>query len=241
MVTAPPRVGHADVPSLDELVEEGAESEFGYDSHDESPRETDRTKDARCSMLDRSSGRGTGAGIASGGSDFDGGRTMHGLVVLAAVGGAAEPTTGETSLWKLLAVVCVAGAVGGIANAINSGDAGLVLPKSENGVVRLGFIGNIFMGAIAAGLTWGLYGTAKDAVIIGDKPAGPAPVYSLSVAALIAAVAAGVAGARLVTSEVDKKFFQKAAIASATNPPDAEKAARIGAASPPEALRLALE
>ena len=64
-------------------------------------------------------------------------------------------------VWIMLAIVCAAGATGGVINALLT-DKGFIKPDKERvgdvKVYRPGFIGNIFTGAIAAGVSWGLYG-----------------------------------------------------------------------------------
>jgi hypothetical protein len=46
----------------------------------------------------------------------------------------------------------VAGAVGGVVNALMS-DNGFVLPKTAHGIIRPGYLGNVLIGAVAAGIS----------------------------------------------------------------------------------------
>jgi hypothetical protein len=148
------------------------------------------------------------------------------------------------SLWVLLSIVCAAGAVGGIANALLT-DNGFILPHPEetesSAIIRPGFLGNIFVGAIAAGISWGLYGPFAAALIIGSQPGATASTeaFGLSLSALVGALLVGVAGAKWLTNEVDKRLLRAAASrAAASNPlPDASR--RIAVSSPAEALRIA--
>lgn len=65
------------------------------------------------------------------------------------------------SIWGLMGVVFAAGALGGLINALMS-DNGFGLPRTHdvNGVSvwRPGVIGNVAVGAVAAFVSWGLYG-----------------------------------------------------------------------------------
>ena len=112
------------------------------------------------------------------------------------------------SVWTLLAVVFGAGAVGGVVNALIS-DNGFVLPRREvvNGVlvIRPGFLLNVFVGGIAGAVSWGLYGPFGAWYMLG----GPEEAKGgLTLAALLGAVLVGVAGARWLTSEAEKKLLR---------------------------------
>jgi hypothetical protein len=155
------------------------------------------------------------------------------------------------SIWALLGIICGCGAVGGILNAIFSDDRGLALPKTVpvggSSVWRPGFVGNIFVGAVAAGVFWMLYGRYHEAVVIGASPeeilgaAQKRGEYGETLAALGGAVLAGIGGARLLTNLVDKKFFQAAASEAAQKPADAEAAQQLATASPLRAAELVEE
>ncbi|OFV79477.1 MAG: hypothetical protein A2Y78_05035 [Acidobacteria bacterium RBG_13_68_16] len=147
------------------------------------------------------------------------------------------------TLWVLLAIVFVAGAVGGVINAWMS-DNGFMLPRTEesggNRLIRPGFLGNIITGGISASVSWGLYGPFAAAYIVG----GPAPgaegaALGLSLASLVGAVLVGVGGARWLTNEVDKKLLRAAGTALASSPANPELAAKIGSASPAAVLQMA--
>jgi hypothetical protein len=148
------------------------------------------------------------------------------------------------SLWILLAIVCGAGAVGGVVNALLT-DNGFILPHPENteqgSIIRPGFLGNILIGAIAAGISWGLYGPFAASLIIGSgsETTPSTPLVGLSLSALVGAVLVGIAGAKWLTNEVDKKLLRAAASEAAAGQPIPEAARRIATASPAEALRIA--
>lgn len=149
------------------------------------------------------------------------------------------------SLWMILAIVAIAGGVGGVVNAFLT-DNGFIIAKTVqvNGVriVRPGFIGNIFISAVAAAISWGLYGPFNIAPIIGPPPPGTPPVIpSLTVAALVGAVLVGVAGARWLTNEVDKSLLKAAASQAASAPSSDPKAKQILLSSKPaEILNIAM-
>ena len=114
----------------------------------------------------------------------------------------------------LLAVVFAAGAVGGVVNALTS-ENGFVLPRRElvNGirVWRPGFLLNVFVGGVAGAVSWGLYGPLATRYVIGG-PGGDTDL-GLTLTALAGAVLVGVAGARWLTSEAEKKLLRALAIA----------------------------
>lgn len=147
------------------------------------------------------------------------------------------------TLWVLLAIVFLAGAVGGVVNAWMS-DNGFMLPRTEesggNRFIRPGFLGNIITGGVSACVSWGLYGPFATAYIVG----GPAPgaggaALGLTLSSLVGAVLVGVGGARWLTNEVDKKLLRAAGAAFAAAPADPDLAARIGSATPADVLHMA--
>lgn len=124
----------------------------------------------------------------------------------------------------------------GIINALSK-DNGFILPKYEdasgNKIWRPGVIGNVLIGAVAALISWGLYGPFAEFIILPTPSTGEP---NLAVAAFVGAILVGVAGAKWLSSEVDKKLL-KAAAATDTPSPDAPSA--IMAASPARALEIA--
>src|SRR4051812_11167068 len=91
------------------------------------------------------------------------------------------------SIWILLLVIALAGAIGGIVNALLT-DNGFLLPRTEVSdqikIVRPGFLGNIIISAVAAAISWGLYGPFNITVVLGPTPANatqlPQPNLTLS-------------------------------------------------------------
>jgi hypothetical protein len=86
-----------------------------------------------------------------------------------------------------------------------------------------------------------MYSPFADYVIFGNAPTGgPSPSSpNLKVAALVGAVLVGVAGARWLSNEVDKKLLKAAASEAAGAKADDDKAKKILTASPAQALNIA--
>lgn len=146
------------------------------------------------------------------------------------------------SLWALLLIVSGAGAIGGVVNLLMSDNQGFVLPQfvatSGTQIFRPGAIGNIVIGAVAAAISWGLYGPFAASVVFGPAPAGtPAPTLTLT--ALVGAVLVGIGGARWLTNEVDKTVLRAAASNAAGKNASAATASQIALAAPTRALELA--
>ncbi len=142
-------------------------------------------------------------------------------------------------IWVIMGVVFIAGSIGGIVNALMT-DNGFVFPKTDdangNKIWRPGMLGNIFTGAVAAVISWGLYGPFAEFVMF-PKPETGNP--ELRVSAFVGAMLVGVAGAKWLSSEVDKKLLKAAASAAAAGLPTADAPARIMAATPARALEIA--
>lgn len=127
------------------------------------------------------------------------------------------------SLWTLLGWVAGSGALGGLINAFIS-DNGLRIPGLEkvNGskIIRLGFIGNCVIGAVAAALSWGLYGPFADMYIIGGSSSQDvtSQKLGLTILALLSAVLVGFSGVRWITNEAEKKFLRLSGSEAANKP-----------------------
>lgn len=83
-------------------------------------------------------------------------------------------------MWVLLLYIALAGAAGGLTNALLA-DAGLHMPQIETvddgiTVYRPGWIGHVLIGAVAAAVSWGLYGQFAAYYIAGSSEAMSANV-----------------------------------------------------------------
>lgn len=141
------------------------------------------------------------------------------------------------SLWILLAIICAAGAIGGLVNGLLNSN-GLLLPCAQqvNGtsIVHPGFLGNILIGMVAAALSWGLYGPLSATPLFGSQ----ATASGFTLSALVGAILIGIAGARWITNEVDKKLLTLTANQPAS-PTDGSAAQQMRADSPAEAPAMA--
>lgn len=141
----------------------------------------------------------------------------------------------------MLGIVCIAGAVGGLVNALLT-DNGFMMPRWEDAATariwRPGVLGNILIGLVAAGISWGLYGPLSATPVMGGTSAAPAGAPSLTLAGLVGAVLVGVAGARWLTTEVDKNLLRAAASQAASGQASPQAAAKILLASPAQALKI---
>lgn len=122
-------------------------------------------------------------------------------------------------IWLFLFVIFSSGALGGSVNAFLT-DNGFIMPKRAKGdrgnrIYQPGFLGNMFVGGIAACISWGLYGPFANAYIIVDKNSSSlipdAQLPGMTVSALVGAVIVGAGGARWLTNEVDKTLLRTAA------------------------------
>lgn len=141
-------------------------------------------------------------------------------------------------LLLVIASVIVAGALGGVVNAILS-DNSFILPAIEQGssgttVWRPGILGNALVSATAALISWGLYG--PDATLNLFKTFEPSFTPNFSISALVGAVLVGMGGARWLTAEVDKKLLRGAAISAAKKDVNQTLAAKLAVAPPVQAF-----
>jgi len=124
-------------------------------------------------------------------------------------------------MWKMLLIVSGAGALGGLLNALMGG-AGFILPHlavvAGSHILAPGFIGNVLAGAVAAPISFGLYGPFSSMPILkaGQSPQGAPPVPAqLTLAALAGAALVGYSGSRWITAEADRQFNHGTAVATA--------------------------
>jgi hypothetical protein len=153
----------------------------------------------------------------------------------------------NVSMWIMFFIVLIAGAVGGAVNALMT-DNGFLVPKMEKvddktSIFRPGYLGNILIGAVAAVVSWGLYGPLSPYYIIGTEQALAAnalpETVGLTLAALVGAIMIGIGGARWLTSEVDKNLLRATAAQAASSKPSAAASQQIAIATPAQALNVA--
>ena len=124
----------------------------------------------------------------------------------------------ELRIWIMLLLICIAGAIGGFVNALLTD--GLIKPyKEQNGEIRVyqpGYIGNIVTGAIAAGVSWGLYGPVASFFIF--NASNQEVVYQgmagLTLSSFVGAVLVGVGGAKWLTNEAEKKILKQVVVSA---------------------------
>lgn len=109
--------------------------------------------------------------------------------------------------WLIVFVVFAVGCVGGLVNAVLTGEIELPKRDEQAGVYRPGWLGNVLIGGVSALVFWGLYGPMATVSLIGGGEGGPVAV--LRVSELFGALLTGVGGGRILTSEVQKKLLVK--------------------------------
>lgn len=150
-------------------------------------------------------------------------------------------------MWLMIGLIIVAGAVGGAANALMT-DNGFVFPITETTaggmkILRPGVIGNLFTGAVAAVISWGLYGPLSAYLIAGTAEAlktnASPDKIGLSLASLVGALLVGLGGARWLSNEVDKSLLRAAAVDAAGKQASTDQSKQIALSSPAQALNIA--
>ncbi len=107
-------------------------------------------------------------------------------------------------------------------------------------IIRPGFLGNVFISGSAATIFWGLYGkyAAYDLVATLQAEVVGSRALELTPSDLAGAVLVGVAGARWLTNEVDKRLLRAAASEAATSEPNLDAAKHLMTVPPAEALKI---
>ena len=153
------------------------------------------------------------------------------------------PRKGVTMpVWIPLGIVLLGGAVGGIINAIIS-DNGFVVPREETinnvCIVRPGIAGNVLVGAVAAFISWGLYGSYSGALIFSSSGGLGMSELNLTLSSVAGAILIGMGGARWLTNEVDKSLLKTAAVTAAVSRPSSEDSQRMVVATPSQTFNIA--
>src|SRR5215472_13364154 len=118
-------------------------------------------------------------------------------------------------------------------------DNGFIVPEFEKiqnneRIWRPGILGNLFVGAVAALVSWALYGPAAG-LSVGNFNA------DLTWAGFAAAVLVAIGGARWLSAEVDKSLLKGAAAVAARKKANDQLAADIALLAPAKALRAAVD
>src|SRR5215467_12678120 len=136
--------------------------------------------------------------------------------------------------WWCASLISIFGGIGGIVNALLS-DNGFALPRKESGVWCPGAISNVLIGALAAFASWSFYG-AGAGIELGDKSLRT--VISLKFSVLAGAFLVGVAGAKWITNEVDKRLLKESVkVAASGKTLPMEQSARLIDGSPRQVLQ----
>lgn len=138
--------------------------------------------------------------------------------------------------WVCASLIAIAGACGGIVNALIS-DNGFALPRRESGVWCPGVISNILIGAFAAFASWSFYGSGA-AIDLATQSATERSLISLRFSALAGAFLVGVAGAKWITNEVDKRLLKESVkVAASGKTIPMEQSAHLIEGSPRQVLQ----
>ena len=122
-----------------------------------------------------------------------------------------------------IAIIAGIGAIGGFTNVF-VGDAGFHLPKTIDGVWQPGFLGVVFIGAVAAVTSWASLRTAQSP--------------SFGYGDIANAIIVGFGGAKWLKSESEKALLRKTASIAAGKTANQDVALRIASATPLEALQM---
>lgn len=107
--------------------------------------------------------------------------------------------------WTCAILIAGAGGLGGVVNALIT-DNGFILPQTRRSIWCPGFISNVLVGTFAAFASWSFYGSGAgvDLAAVTERTQ-----ISLRFSALAGAFLVGVAGAKWITNEVDKKLLKE--------------------------------
>ncbi len=144
------------------------------------------------------------------------------------------------SIFEPFGIILATGAFGGLINAILS-DNGFILPHGETSdkvsIIIPGVIANILTGAAAGFVFWGL--TEANTMFVVYGPSNEGSEITLTVYGVAMALLAGIAGARYLTNEVDKRLLKAAAANAAASMQSIVDSEKIANASPVQAFRIA--
>jgi membrane associated rhomboid family serine protease len=134
--------------------------------------------------------------------------------------------------WTCALLIITAGAVGGVTNALLT-DNGFIMPRIKDRIWCPGFISNVLLGAFSAFASWAFYGSGASIELTQTTEQA---AISLRFSALAGAFLVGVAGARWLTSEVDKRLLKQSVVEASQKNISVEKSQEIVNQSPMKVL-----
>lgn len=138
--------------------------------------------------------------------------------------------------WTCAGLIATAGALGGVLNALISSN-GFALPRFRRGIWCPGFIANIFIGTFAAVASWSFYGSGAGVELAKIAAAGiEREEISLTFSALAGAFLVGVAGAKWITNEADKRLLKESVKIAGSKQLAAEECEKLASGSALEIL-----
>ena len=132
--------------------------------------------------------------------------------------------------YEVLGIIFLLGSFGSLASSF-AGDSGWHFPTVEQGIFRPGFIGNMFVGGLAALASWGMSQSINFN--------GPHALLTLTASAMANALVVGFGGASWFKSQVEQAILRKTAVVAAGKKADVAASCVIATATPIEALRAA--
>ncbi len=141
--------------------------------------------------------------------------------------------------WIAPLAILLAGAAGGAVNVLMNGGGGIDMggfKGDEDGhlVWKPGPLATPCVGAVAALVSWALYGAAAGASIFQSPP------NAVTWSSIGAAIFVGIGGSAWLSAEVDKSILRKTAATAAQSNADPGLAAAINAGTPIQALSAAV-
>ena len=142
--------------------------------------------------------------------------------------------------WGAPLAIALAGAIGGGVKTFVSGSGDVELSSTTTlakgvKIWRPGWFANPGVGAIAALVSWALYGSQAGKLVFASSP------NDLTWSGWGAAVLVGIGGSGWLSAEVDKSVFKKTAVIAAQKNSSPSLAATISAATPDQALKAAID
>jgi hypothetical protein len=139
--------------------------------------------------------------------------------------------------WTCAGLILLAGALGGVINAWLT-DNGFILPRSLRSIWCPGFLSNVLVGAFAAFASWSFYGSGAgvDLAEVTERTA-----ISLRFSALAGAFLVGVAGAKWITNEADKRLLRETVKVAGEKQLSHEVCETLAEHSPRRALEQAIQ